>query len=254
MITDTTRSAARGQLVAHMPEKAPLCALNDDPKNPREISPADLTNLIASIREFGIVENIVARREDGMILGGHQRVGAIRQALTALGYSEAEADSYEVPVVWLDNLTDAKARALNLGLNKIHGTWDFAKLTVVLTEIGAELAPDEIPLTGFDAGEIADIGSLMSGPPTGSGGAGPTTDTRASARRFTIEVASDAEAKECRDALQLFGMEPSGIGAAAAFVAALRVARAHGPKKGPVMPPIKHLDDKKPTTKKRNRK
>ena len=56
--------------------------------NPRVMSSGELERLKRSIREWGLVEPIVVRRQDGTIIGGHQRL----EAAKALGMRE-------VPVV-----------------------------------------------------------------------------------------------------------------------------------------------------------
>src|SRR2546423_13427994 len=86
--------------------------LRPDPANPRKISDAELEALTRSLREFGFVQPVLARREDKTVVGGHQRLLAARR----LGYKT-------VPVVYLD-LTLEQARLLYLSLNKISGEWD----------------------------------------------------------------------------------------------------------------------------------
>ena len=52
--------------------------LHPDSANPRKISDFELEALTRSIGEFGLVDPIIARREDGMVVGGHQRLLAAR--------------------------------------------------------------------------------------------------------------------------------------------------------------------------------
>ena len=79
--------------------------LKPDPANPRRISDQELEALTRSIREFGLVDPIIARHEDKMVIGGHQRLLAARR----LGYKA-------VPVVFVD-LSQEQARLLNIALN-----------------------------------------------------------------------------------------------------------------------------------------
>ena len=81
--------------------------LRPDPANPRRISDAQLEALTKSLKEYGFVQPVLARREDKTVIGGHQRLTAARR----LGYKT-------VPVIFLD-LTVEQARLLNLSLNKI---------------------------------------------------------------------------------------------------------------------------------------
>jgi ParB-like chromosome segregation protein Spo0J len=105
----------------------PIDELRPDPANPRRISDQQLEALTRSLKEYGFVQPVLARREDRTVIGGHQRLTAARR----LGYRT-------VPVILLD-LTVEQARLLNLGLNKISGDWDQELLARLL----AELAPVE---------------------------------------------------------------------------------------------------------------
>jgi len=53
--------------------------LRPDPTNPRRISDEELEALTRSIKEFGLVDPIVARAEDKTVIGGHQRLVAARR-------------------------------------------------------------------------------------------------------------------------------------------------------------------------------
>ena len=85
--------------------------LRPDPANPRRISPQELDSLTRSLREFGFIQPVIARR-DGRLVGGHQRLLAARR----LGMNT-------VLVLYVD-LTDEQAKLLNLALNRISGEWD----------------------------------------------------------------------------------------------------------------------------------
>ncbi len=125
-------------------EHVPIDGLRPDPANPRRISDAELESLTRSIQEFGLVDPIVARREDSTVIGGHQRLLAARR----LGLKT-------VPVVFLD-ITMENARLLNLALNKISGSWDQELLARLLSEL--EQIPDvDVSLAGFGEDEIAKL-------------------------------------------------------------------------------------------------
>ncbi len=153
-----------------------------------------------------------------MILGGHQRVEAFKRLLAAAGKTDAK-----IPVVYLDGVDDDKAKALNLALNKISGDWDYDKLAALFDG----LTEATLDLSGFAPPEIADIVGLL-----GEGSAPerepePEMDVdeelAKQARKFTFEVADDAEAAICRGVLAEHGMTGPG-NAGAAFVAAMRSA------------------------------
>lgn len=139
------------------PELAPLASLNPAPYNPRRISPEELSKLKRSIREFGFVEPLVARRKDGLLIGGHQRLRAL---LSIHEEDHVPTDDLKVLVVWLDNISDAKAKALNLALNKIRGQWDTIRLAELLADLGADDSVD-VTLTGFVERERALLAQVL---------------------------------------------------------------------------------------------
>jgi ParB-like chromosome segregation protein Spo0J len=123
--------------ITHLPIKD----LRPDPANPRRISDEELESLTRSIREFGLIDPIIARREDNTVIGGHQRLLAARK----LGIKQ-------VPVVLVD-LSAEQAHLLNLALNRISGSWDQDLLGRLLAELNA--VPDvDLSLTGFSDDEL----------------------------------------------------------------------------------------------------
>lgn len=122
-------------------EEVPIDSLHPDPANPRQISEKDLEALTRSIREFGLIDPLVARRETRVIIGGHQRLVAARK----LGLRE-------VPVIFLD-LSEERARLLNIALNKISGEFDQELLGRLLAGL-AETPELDLSLSGFDGREI----------------------------------------------------------------------------------------------------
>jgi DNA modification methylase len=87
---------------------------------------------------------VLARKEDGVVIGGHQRLVAARR----LGLAT-------VPVTYLD-LSIEQARLLNLALNKISGSWDEQLLARLLADLQA--SPDvDLSLSGFGEDEVRDL-------------------------------------------------------------------------------------------------
>src|SRR5919106_6846247 len=122
-------------------EHRPIGELKPDPANPRRISDEELESLTRSLREFGFVQPVLARREDQVVIGGHQRLLAARR----LGLKT-------VPVVFL-NLSQEQARVLNLALNRISGSWDQELLGRLLAEL--KDTPDvDLSLSGFTEDEL----------------------------------------------------------------------------------------------------
>jgi len=124
-------------------EQVPIDLLRPDPGNPRWIGQEELDSLERSIRQFGFVAPVLARREDGTVIGGHQRLLAARR----LGL-------VTVPVTYLD-LSIEQARLLNLALNKISGSWDDQLLARMLADLQASEA--DLSLSGFGQDELTNL-------------------------------------------------------------------------------------------------
>ncbi len=123
-------------------EEVDIELLRPDPANPRRISDAQLEALTRSLKEYGFVQPVLARREDRTVIGGHQRLLAARR----LGYKT-------VPVIYLDIALE-QARVLNIGLNRISGDWDKELLARLLADLKPIEAID-LALTGFSEEELA---------------------------------------------------------------------------------------------------
>jgi DNA modification methylase len=125
-------------------EEVSIDLLRPDPANPRRIGEEELDSLERSIRQFGFVQPVLARRGDQVVIGGHQRLVAARR----LGLAT-------VPVTWLD-LSIEQAHLLNLALNKIGGSFDEQLLARLLADLAA--SPDiDLSLSGFGEDEIKDL-------------------------------------------------------------------------------------------------
>lgn len=125
-------------------EKVNINELISPEWNPRQITEEELKKLETSLNEFGYIEPIIVNDVNNHIVGGNQRVKALKQ----LGYDEVD-----VVYVHIEDL--AKEKACNVALNKISGDWDNDKLKVVLEEI--ELSPLDVSLTGFDEIELTEM-------------------------------------------------------------------------------------------------
>jgi DNA modification methylase len=121
--------------------QVPVARLRPWPGNPRTMPASEMDSLRRSVSHWGMVEPLVVRRSDQLVIGGHQRL----EAAKALGMAT-------VPVVYVE-LSDAEAKALNLALNRIQGEWDLPRLGELLEDL--QRLPDiDEGLTGFGAEEI----------------------------------------------------------------------------------------------------
>src|SRR5664280_2762678 len=125
-------------------EEVTIDLLRPDPAIPRRIGEEELESLTRSLRQFGFVQPVLARKEDGVVIGGHQRLLAARR----LGLTT-------VPVTYLD-LSIEQAHLLNLALNKISGSWDEQLLARLLADLEAHPEVD-VSLSGFGENEVRDL-------------------------------------------------------------------------------------------------
>jgi DNA modification methylase len=103
-----------------------IAALTPAGYNPRTISEEAARGLRASLRRFGLVQPIVWNERTKRIVGGHQRVEALR----ALGRDDAQ-------VVVVD-LAEGEERALNVSLNNPNIAGEFTSdLQAILAELSA---------------------------------------------------------------------------------------------------------------------
>jgi hypothetical protein len=202
--------------------------LQGAPYNPRMMPDGEMTNLMNSLLEFGFVEPVVARKEDGLVIGGHQRLEAFKRL-----HADGKVKGSRVPVVWLEGLSDDRAKLLNVALNRIGGEWDYQKLAQLLQSLDDD---SHAVLTGFGQEEIDDILTLTQQeaetvlPDLADTEANIDEALRGEARKFAFAVATDEDAQLCRDVLEAHGMTGPG-NSGAAFVAALKASKLPKVKK-----------------------
>lgn len=114
-------------------------------RNARTHSSAQITQIAASIKEFGFLAPIVIA-EDNTILCGHGRF-----------YAAQKLGLKKIPCVKESHLTEAQKRAYIIADNKlsINAGWDDELLAVELSDLQGEGI--ELSITGFDEKELADL-------------------------------------------------------------------------------------------------
>jgi DNA modification methylase len=122
----------------------PVATLRPDPRNARTHPKQQVDQIVASIREFGFVNPILAD-PDGRIIAGHGRLMAAK----ALGLAE-------VPTILIPGLSEAQKRALRIADNKIAlgAGWDIDVLKLELTELRSLDLEFDLSVTGFSTGEL----------------------------------------------------------------------------------------------------
>lgn len=114
-------------------------------RNARTHSSAQITQIAASIKEFGFLAPIVIA-EDNTILCGHGRF-----------YAAQKLGLKKIPCVKESHLTEAQKRAYIIADNKlsINTGWDDELLAVELSDLQGEGV--DLSITGFDEKELADL-------------------------------------------------------------------------------------------------
>lgn len=125
--------------------------------NPRKIGEVERAALARGIAEFGLIDPIVCRAEDLLVLGGHQRLSVC-----------IELGLETVPVALVPGLSDDRAAALNVLLNnpRAQGAWDMKALSDVLSELDGN--GFDATLTGFDEKELEGLLSWTPEPDAGA--------------------------------------------------------------------------------------
>lgn len=110
--------------------------------NARKHSDEQVSEIAASIKEFGFNNPVLIDKKKG-IIAGHGRVMAAKK----LGLAK-------VPTIELSHLSDAQRRAYILADNRLaeKAEWDFELVQVELEALKEE--EFDVSLTGFDIGDI----------------------------------------------------------------------------------------------------
>jgi hypothetical protein len=118
--------------------------LRPHPSNARKHSKAQIRAIAKSITAFGFNAPVLADK-DLQVLAGHGRC----EGAKLLGMTH-------VPVILLDHLTEAQARAYMLADNKLtdRSSWDEPRLAIQLKELSNLALEFDIEATGFEAPEI----------------------------------------------------------------------------------------------------
>jgi hypothetical protein len=122
----------------------PTTELKPDPRNPRTHGRAQTQAIAKSIKAFGFTAPILVDK-GGRVLAGHGRLEAAKLLELA-----------QVPVIYLENLTEAQAKAYMLADNKLtdRSSWDDDLLAIHLKELAEIVLDFDIEATGFELPEI----------------------------------------------------------------------------------------------------
>lgn len=142
------------------PESVPLEAMSFAAYNPRVMPRAKMEGLERSIEEHGVVATLVLQRkaDDGtpnVVIGGHQRIAAIRAVCKRLKTKPPErAWAYVLDV------DDRTAKRLNVALNNLEGEFDPLKLGELLRSVNDAAPIGDLDALGMGLG-MAQVGELL---------------------------------------------------------------------------------------------
>jgi hypothetical protein len=143
------RRAPRLVWPADKVERRPLASLIPYARNARLHSPAQISQIAASIREWGWTMPVLTDPK-GNLIAGHGRVLAAH----SLGFTEA-------PVMVAHGWSESKIRAYRIADNKLalNSAWDDELLGLELADL-RELGNFDLALIGFEA---KDLDTLIAG-------------------------------------------------------------------------------------------
>ena len=139
--------------------------LKPAPYNPRKISPQALKGLVESIKRFGLVQPILVNKRTGLVVGGHQRIEAMKKAAMTTAQ-----------VGYVD-LSDDEETALNIALNSPAISGQFTDdLQGLLDGLREELPHEFVDLRFDDL--IKDITATGGGDPDEAPAVEKTTESK----------------------------------------------------------------------------
>jgi ParB-like chromosome segregation protein Spo0J len=183
-----------------VPEKVNLADLNFAPYNPRSMPAKEREALEANIEEHGVITSLVVQKKGRTVIGGHQRIRAIRAVCKRRKWTvPSEVWAYVLDV------DDRTAKRLNIALNNVHGEFDAHMLGEVLRSINDEapLVERETLALAFDLKQLDGLLKVGEVPDLSAASTGPGTQSRSIAKTPTlsIEFATEQERDKARDIL-----------------------------------------------------
>jgi DNA modification methylase len=125
-------------------EEIPVAALKPYARNARRHSKTQVKQIVASFKEFGIINPIIVD-EANNILAGHGRLEAAKTAGIAI-----------VPIVRVTGLTEGQKRAYRIADNRIaeNAGWDHSILAQEFKDLSSSAFEIDVTVTGFEMGAI----------------------------------------------------------------------------------------------------
>lgn len=141
------------------PQKVRLTDLNFAVYNPRVMPLEKMAALKASLEKHGLVLNLVVQKKGMVIIGGHQRVRAVRELCAENGTPEPE-------FAWATvlDVDDREARQLNISLNNVEGEFDTFKLGELFSDLLPTMSDEDVLATGFMHDNIEELVRMVGSP------------------------------------------------------------------------------------------
>ena len=133
------------------PQLVEIASLNFASYNPRIMPEREMAALKASMLEHGMVLNLVVQRTGMVLIGGHQRVRALREL--------CKDRRWAVPATaWamLLDVDDATAKRMNVALNRISGEFDPFKLGDLFAGMDA-MSDEQVLALGFERENVDEL-------------------------------------------------------------------------------------------------
>ncbi len=177
--------------------------LNPAAYNPRRITPEKYDALKENIRTEGFVEPLVVQKKGLCIIGGHQRLRAVKELAIEAGLAPPD-----LPCTVLD-IDDVRAKKLNVKLNSLTGEFEARLLGELLVDLYDEpknVTHEEAFSLGFTEDEVIKHIHIIEPPiPIPSGDDGGTPFARSTS--LSLEFASS----EVRDRVKKILKERSEL-------------------------------------------
>lgn len=224
-------SAGEGLRVPE-PEMLELSSVQMAPYNPRTMSAEKMAALKASLLKHGMVLGLVVQRSSEqygpmVLVGGHQRVRAMREICASRGWALPE----RVGATVLD-VGDADAKQLNVALNNIEGDFDPFKLGELFASVRGSMTAEDVLATGFTQEQVDEmLAATMSPDEQAALLEQNIGDLEGFARSVTLSVEFDTvEQRDEAKTLLSARAKVSGVKAGAVVVEAVRALGAGAPE------------------------
>ncbi len=181
----------------HVPELYEISELNPAAYNPRKISVEKFEALKENIRTEGFLEAIIVQKDGLRIIGGHQRVRAVKELSLEMSIAPPK-----LPCIVLD-IDDKRAKKLNIKLNSLKGEFEakmLGELLIDIYESPKNAVLEETHALGFSHDEVIEHMRLID--PSISSLTSDSTDSGGTAFARSVTLSIEFESVRTRDRIK----------------------------------------------------